>query len=128
MKSTQMFRPSRRLLLTLTAAALAPRAAFAHASLSKSVPAAGATVAPALKEVELTFNEPVDAKSSGAEIVGKDNHAAPAGPAKSKAGDEATLVIPLTKALAEGAYTVHWHAVSRDGHRVTGAYRFSVKA
>jgi len=123
-----MFRPSRRTLLALTAAALVPTAAFAHASLAKSVPAAGSTVAPALKAVELTFNEPVEAKSSGAEIVGSDNHAAPAGPATSKAGDAATLVIPLSKPLALGAYTVHWHAVSRDGHRVTGAYRFSVKA
>lgn len=40
--------------------------------------------------------------------------------------DPRSLVAPLRR-LARGAYTVRWHAVSSDGHVVSGVYTFGVR-
>jgi copper resistance protein C len=37
------------------------------------------------------------------------------------------LIVPISKALAAGAYTVHWHAVSVDTHHTQGTFEFTVK-
>jgi methionine-rich copper-binding protein CopC len=53
--------------------------------------------------------------------------AVPLGAAKTEAGNQAVLVVPITKALAAGAYTVHWQAVSVDTHHTQGTFDFTVK-
>ena len=37
------------------------------------------------------------------------------------------LIVPIGTALAPGAYTVHWHAVSVDTHHTQGDFGFTVK-
>ncbi len=36
-------------------------------------------------------------------------------------------LVPIAKAFAPGAYTVHWQAVSVDTHHTQGDFRFTVK-
>ena len=43
------------------------------------------------------------------------------------AGDGSTLVLTPKAPLAPGRYTVAWHVVSSDTHRVAGNYTFAVK-
>src|SRR5206468_5406964 len=47
------------------------------------------------------------------------------GPTHSAA--DAHVVIAPVKALPRGAYTVRWHALSSDGHVVSGVWTFGVR-
>lgn len=108
-------------------------AAFAHAHLLSSTPAANAK-ASNVKTISLTFSETLIEKLSGVDIVmtgmpGMANHQ----PMKvsgftSKLGtDGKTLTVTLPRALPAGSYALTWHAVTADTHRIEGNYSFSVK-
>jgi methionine-rich copper-binding protein CopC len=51
----------------------------------------------------------------------------PLGAAKTEPSNQAVLIVPISKALAAGAYTVHWQAVSVDTHHTQGTFEFTVK-
>jgi methionine-rich copper-binding protein CopC len=51
----------------------------------------------------------------------------PLGAAKTEAGNQAVLVVPISQPLTAGAYTVHWQAVSVDTHHTQGTFAFTVK-
>ena len=38
-----------------------------------------------------------------------------------------TLMVPVSGTLAPGIYTVEWHALSGDGHKTHGSYKFTIK-
>jgi methionine-rich copper-binding protein CopC len=114
-----------RVIATSFAIALAASRAFAHAQLEKAMPAVGSTVASA-SEIRLEFSEGVEPKFSKVTLTGPGG-AVPLGAAKTEAGNQAVLVVPITKALAAGAYTVHWQAVSVDTHHTQGTFDFTVK-
>ncbi|HEY5207381.1 MAG TPA: copper homeostasis periplasmic binding protein CopC [Roseiarcus sp.] len=104
----------------------ASTAAFAHAQLEKATPAVGGTVASAT-EIRLTFSEGVEPRFSGVALTSSGGASVPIGAAKTESGNQAVLIVPITKALAAGAYTVHWHAVSVDTHHTQGTFQFTVK-
>lgn len=101
--------------------------ALAHAHLKSATPADGATVTAAPSELDLTFSEGLNLKFSGVKVTGSGGKAIATGESSLKAGGDTTLVVPLTDPLGSGVYTVNWHALSTDGHKTTGSYRFSVK-
>ncbi len=105
---------------------LAPSAAFAHAKLEKATPAPGATIASA-KEIRLEFSEAVEPRFSGVTLTGPGGEAIGLGAPAVEAGDQGVLIAPIAKALAPGAYTVHWRAVSVDTHHTQGSFQFTVK-
>jgi methionine-rich copper-binding protein CopC len=97
--------------------------ALAHARLVQSTPAADAAVA-APAQIALKFNEKLEAAFSGFDLT--------AGAAKTPvkvalSKDGLSLVGVPARPLTSGAYHVQWHAVSADGHRMTGAFDFAVK-
>ena len=51
----------------------------------------------------------------------------PLGAAKTEAGNQAVLIVPIAKPLAAGAYKVNWQAVSVDTHHTQGTFEFTVK-
>jgi copper resistance protein C len=106
--------------------ACAATSAFAHAQLEKATPAVGGTVASA-SEIRLEFSEGVEPRFSGVTLTGAGGAAVPLGQAKVEAGDQKVLIVPIAKALAPGAYRVHWHAVSVDTHHTQGTFEFTVK-
>ncbi len=114
--------------LALAAAILAsPFAASevsAHAKLVKAVPADGATT-PSPQMIMLTFNEKVEGKLSGFELVKADGTKVDV--MVSVAGGGTLLHAMPSKPLAPGAYKVNWHAVTDDGHRTQGTVSFTVK-
>lgn len=116
-----------RILALAAALTLAAGPALAHAHLKSSVPAAGATVAAAPSELDLSFSEGVNPKFTGLTLTGPAGAAAPTGAAKLGPGGDTTLVVPVTGPLAAGAYTVRWHALATDGHKTDGSYTFTVK-
>jgi methionine-rich copper-binding protein CopC len=100
--------------------------AFAHAQLEKATPPVGGTVASAT-EIRLTFSEGVEPRFSGVTLTAPGGANVPLGAAKTEPGNQAVLIAPITKALAAGAYSVHWHAVSVDTHHTQGTFEFTVK-
>src|SRR5271156_925443 len=116
---------SLRIPVSLAFAVIATQA-FAHAQLEKATPPVGGTVASA-SEIRLEFSEGVEPKFTKVTLSGPGGSALPLGAAKTEPSNQAVLIVPITKALAAGAYTVHWHAVSVDTHHTQGTFEFTVK-
>ncbi len=111
---------------TSLAFALAATSAFAHAQLEKATPAIGSTVLPP-SEIRLEFSEGVEPKFTKVTLTGPDGGAAPVGAARTESGNQAVLIVPISKPLSAGVYTVRWQAVSVDTHHTQGTFEFTVK-
>jgi methionine-rich copper-binding protein CopC len=99
--------------------------AQAHAKLVKSDPPSGG-VAKDNKTLELTFNETISGKLSGAEIKDAAGKKVAATSMVDQGGRG--LMVMAKSPLAAGAYKAAWRAVaSDDGHRTTGSLAFKVK-
>jgi hypothetical protein len=116
----------RTLALASTFALALTGAAFAHAHLKSSTPTAGSTLAAAPKELDLTFTEDLNLKFSGLELTGPDKKVVLTGQAMLMDKDT-TLMVPVMGALPRSIYTVAWHALSKDGHKTSGTFAFTVK-
>lgn len=112
--------------------------ALAHPRLVSSIPAAQASVTSA-RQIALRFTERLLPQLTGLEI-------APAGMAGMShadhmahmamtsvpaikttfSSDGKTVIATLASALPHGSYTVTWHAVAADTHRVEGQFAFTV--
>ncbi|PRG10171.1 copper resistance protein CopC [Burkholderia multivorans] len=107
-------------------AATVSSAAFAHAHVAKSDPAANAVLAAAPAAVTIDFTETLEPAFSSIVVVDDGGKTVSDGRARVDAGDRKRMTVPLS-ALGAGAYTVKWVAVATDGHRTQGSYAFSVK-
>ncbi|MDQ0392703.1 copper homeostasis periplasmic binding protein CopC [Labrys monachus] len=100
--------------------------AFAHAHLQSATPAVDGTVAAAPTELDLNFSEDLNLKFSGVKVTGPGKAAVATGEPMLM-NKNATLMVPLSGTLGAGVYTVSWHALSADGHKTHGSYKFTVK-
>jgi hypothetical protein len=99
--------------------------AQAHAHLIASAPAKDATVAaPTL--LTLHFSEKLEAKFSGLELDRSDATRVPVTSAVPN-DDPKTILGRVAGRLPPGVYTVKWHNVSADSHRMEGSYSFTVR-
>jgi copper transport protein len=100
-------------------------AAGAHAVLTSSEPAAGASLDRAPGAVTLQFSEAPDPALSTVHVLDSSGHEVPAAAAPVP-GSPRELRVPLP-ALRTGTWTVTWRAASRvDGHVAQGAFAFGV--
>ena len=112
----------------------ATSAAAAHPLLESSSPPSDKAVGSdahgnaesALKAITLDFSERIVAKFSGAVVEDGDGRKVATGQATTDAADPRRLIVPLASPLAPGRYSVDWHAVSDDTHRVKGRYSFTI--
>ena len=105
------------LLLVLAQAS----AAWAHASLIRSEPAADAVLPQSPAALKLHFNEPVSPLVM--RIVGPNGEAIT--PAAAAENETVTLTPPP---LGRGTHVLSWRVISADGHPVGGSLLFSVVA
>lgn len=99
-------------------------AAWAHAQLLSSDPVDGAVLQSAPEQVELVFDEPVQAVEEGMQLLTADGE-----PRVLPVRTEGALVtVALPADLADASYAVSYRVVSADGHPVTGAVSFQVGA
>ncbi len=100
----------------------------AHALLSSSSPAAGASLAHSPRQLELAFTETPDPALSSIELLSAaERPVAGLSPARPVPGRPTTLVVVLARPLAAGVYTVRWRSVSAiDGHVAGSSYAFGV--
>lgn len=107
------------------AACFAAQAALAHPRLVETAPSAD-TQAQSPREIRLTFSEALVGRFSGLGLKDQDGKQVETGPAAASPQDKKQLIVPLKSLLAPGRYTVEWHAVSEDTHRIKGSYSFEV--
>jgi copper transport protein len=115
-------------VLALTAAAVAlalPAAAWAHAALVRTVPAASVVLNRPPPLVQLTYTEAVEPKFAAVSVTNAAGQSQTAGTPRRSASDPKTLVVPLHR-VAQGWYLVYWRVISVDGHPVRGAFTFAV--
>src|SRR3954447_15096668 len=116
------------LLVLILVLALAPSVALAHAKLSSSTPADGASVNAGLTTVTLNFSEELSPDQSTATLI-QASGTAVAGATSAVDRANRTVETITTPALAAGKYTVKWHAVTEDDNGITdGSYSFTVVA
>lgn len=109
----------------LVAAITAPApAALAHARLVSSTPTADASV-PTPAVISLTFSDRMVPAFSTFEVANRTGGAIPLRITVS--GDGKTISGRPARPLPAGTYTVDWRIASRDGHRMTGAFNFTVR-
>lgn len=100
--------------------------AQAHPKLLAASPAANAVVATP-QRIELQFSEALVAQFSGADLV-MPEHGGMKVPVTASVGkDGRTLVLTPRAPLTTGRYSVAWHVVSADTHRIAGTTAFTVK-
>jgi copper transport protein len=110
----------------LAAALLAlalPAAAAAHATMVVSVPGFRAELAQPPREVTLRFDQDVSVLP-GSVVVTDAGGRRLSG--RSRSGTDGRHVVAPLAAGHRGAYTVRWHALSADGHVVSGVFTYGV--
>ncbi|MDY7085513.1 MAG: copper resistance protein CopC [Actinomycetota bacterium] len=115
-----MTKPLTRLLVALAAmaAVLLPGApALAHNALAEATPAKGSTVKKAPTSVKLKFLQNLNPDYTTLTVSGVE--------VSNPKVDGATASVTFDP-LPNGAYTVAYQVVSKDGHTVKGSYKFTV--
>ena len=108
-------------LLTLMAGA---SAAFAHAHLEQSTPAADSTVSN-VKELRLAFTEGVEQAFTKV-VLTHDQAPVAVSSIKTEPANKKILIVTPAQPLPAGTYNEKWNAVSVDTHKSTGDYSFTV--
>lgn len=116
------------LVFSIAGLMLVPAAgsASAHAALVSSDPPAGAVLATQPAAVTLTFGEQVEVNDEAIQVFDDRFNRVDAGHVTSIGPGRLRIRVALRPGLAQGTYTVSWHASSADTHPVSGAFRFSV--
>jgi copper transport protein len=115
----------KRLVALAAVAALAfPAAAFAHASLTKTIPSFRQRVETAPPAVVLHFDQGVKVIGAAIEVRSATGKLVSG---RSRSLRDAHYVVAPLRRLPKGPYTVRWHVLSYDGHVVSGVYTFGVR-
>ncbi|MEP7113685.1 MAG: copper resistance protein CopC, partial [Ilumatobacteraceae bacterium] len=110
---------------TLALAVFAPaQQALAHAGLEASVPSANAVLEAGPPNIELDFNEAVDAGLANIGLYDRDATLIPTGGPERITDD--TVVQASVPTIGDGVYVVVWRVPSADGHVVNGVFSFQV--
>jgi copper transport protein len=118
----------RRAVVTacVAAAALAlPAAAWAHAALLKTVPAASAEVNTPPKELRLVYDEVIEPRFAVVSVTDARGHQQIDGAVHRSGSNPYELDAPLRRST-EGWYLVFWRVISADGHPVRGAFTYRI--
>jgi hypothetical protein len=120
----------RNIVLSTALAAVASlafsSAAYAHAHLEAAQPPVNGTVKTAPNQLDLKFSEELNLKFTGVKVTGPDKKEVKTDGDMLMDGDK-TFMVDLPAGLGAGTYKVEWHALSQDGHKTHGDYKFIVK-
>jgi copper transport protein len=113
----------RALFVGLLAALALPAQALAHATLEHTSPQFEQRLPSAPRTVQLSFDQYVKALPHSLQLYSTRG----AIPVTRIRGEGTTLKATVPR-LPHGGYTVRWHALSGDGHVVSGVFTFGVRA
>lgn len=114
----------RRLLAAAVAALALPGAALAHTSVRESTPDYQERLATSPRAVVLEFTQGVKPLPRSIEV--RDARGTLVSRGLRTRASERHLAVSL-RPLGRGAYTVRWHALSLDGHVLSGVFTFGVQ-
>ncbi|MEO7103649.1 MAG: copper resistance protein CopC [Gemmatimonadaceae bacterium] len=104
-----------------------PRAAFAHARLVKSAPAAGAAINLSPKLIQLWFSEAPEARLTVISVTSADGRIIRLEQTAAVPDTAVSVRSIIDGVLAPGVYTVAWRTVAADdGHPSKGSFSFTV--
>jgi copper transport protein len=114
----------RRLLLAAATLALVfPAQAFAHATLEKTTPGFRERLASSPQKIVLRFDQYVQPLPGSVHLYSSSGSVG-----VERVVVNGTYLTAWLPHLPKGAYTVRWHAMSGDGHVVSGVFTFGVRA
>jgi methionine-rich copper-binding protein CopC len=114
----------KRIILLLVL--LFPAFASAHAALDHALPAVGASVKVAPKEVRLWFDDPITLQKCKIEITDAAGNSLADGDLKGDDKDKTALILPIK--AAQGKVAVKWTAYCADCKQTTtGSFTFTIK-
>ena len=116
-------------MLAVILLAVTPRAAYAHAHLVKSAPAAGAHISISPASIRLWFSEAADPGLTFVGITGQNGAAVSVGRVITDGANPLLLTAAIESPLPPGSYAVAWRTIARDdGHPSHGSFAFTVDA
>ena len=113
----------RRLLIAALVALVLPAEAFAHATLEQTSPSFRERLASSPAAITLRFDQYVKVLPGSVRLYSARGSV----PVTNLRSDGRVLRATPSK-LPKGRYTVRWHALSGDGHVVSGVFTFGVRA
>jgi hypothetical protein len=112
-------------IAAVTALAAAGQAS-AHARLITSSPKAGESIATP-KGLTLHYSEGIVTGGSSVAVTGPGGAVAATSPLAVDGKDKRLVTVGFASPPAHGAYKVHWHMKTEDGHETDGDFAFTVK-
>ena len=109
--------------LLLLLALVAPASAFAHASVRATQPTYRERLEQAPRTAWVRFDQGVKPLPNSIVVLSANGKVVSG---VTRTGADPHLIAAPLKALRKGAYTVRWHAISGDGHVVSGVWTFGV--
>ena len=119
--------PTPKAIIAAAIASLASTAALGHPLPKVASPAPNAILSTSPTEIRIGFSEKLVAAFSGLELDNSKGLPVDTGPAAVNPKNKKEMAATIKTMLAPGIYTVKWHAVAADTHRVKGHYSFQVK-
>jgi copper transport protein len=113
----------RALVLAALCALALPGQALAHATLEHTFPKFEQRLSSPPRTVQLRFDQYIKALPRSIELFST-RGALPV----ARVHDDGRALIASLPALRRGGYTIRWHAMSGDGHVVSGVFTFGVRA
>lgn len=120
-------RPPKMLIAAAVVILTNTATAFGHPIPKTASPAPKTILSTSPAEIRIGFTERLVSAFSGLELHDANDHAVALGPSTVNPNDEKEMFAQIKVPLASGVYTVMWHAVGGDTHRVKGHYSFQVK-
>jgi copper transport protein len=114
----------RALAVCFLVALVAPASAFAHASVRSTEPSYRQRLEQAPRTVSVTFDQGVKAFANSIVVRSADGTLYSR---VTRSGSDPHVMLVRLRPLPRGAYTVRWHALSSDGHVVSGLWTFGVR-
>lgn len=105
-----------------------PGLALAHGALKKSLPANGAHLTSAPRELRLTFTEAPELAFTRIELIGPDGNPVSLDPLRAVRDSSQVIVAQIAGPLTAGVYAVRWQIAGKDGHPVRDRFSFTIAA
>jgi methionine-rich copper-binding protein CopC len=123
------FRPALGAVVALLAATTVAETSLArHFELRRSAPEAEAVLDASPEHIQLWFSQEPQTEGARIRLVDGAGDLVELGATTAVPDTATSLRADVPTSLAAGAYTIHWRAMARDGHLVTGEIPFEVRS